>query len=359
MENVGHDIHTLECLFHINEIYFTHVVSLVEGRKKGPGMMQEEALFNKIKSIPKPEPTTENVRENLSTVSITGIALLHLKSKVKWFAEQKRGGLEQKDNFRTDQMCMLVLACSTFMDVPAALKSFLLYKQETFCHSRWITTASGYLRLHLFNSDKLSDEEKIKSTKLISYIVSVYVPSFIMIHLKPKASDGPFLTLFQRDLLFAYRKIDEEVADVVLKYFVEHGSKWLSPKNVALSLFSDCPPFSLNAVKTSSALPADVDTRVQLQCRAARLRNFFTVQSQRVPYVMHNSIPAIFWKTIENNNRCTERQIGKLKNIIQDRVFVITRETAVLIYDCVRTYLTWNRVLNKMFVVVQLCVAGQ
>ena len=180
-----------------------------------------------------------------------------------------------------------------------------------------------------------------------------------MIHLKPKASDGPFLTLFQRDLLFAYRKIDEEVADVVLKYFVEHGSKWLSPKNVALSLFSDCPPFSLNAVKTSSALPADVDTRVQLQCRAARLRNFFTVQSQRVPYVMHNSIPAIFWKTIENNNRCTERQIGKLKNIIQDRVFVITRETAVLIYDCVRTYLTWNRVLNKMFVVVQLCVAGQ
>ena len=128
MENVGHDIHTLECLFHINEIYFTHVVSLVEGRKKGPGMMQEEALFNKIKCIPKPEPTTENVRENLSTVSITGIALLHLKSKVKWFAEQKRGGLEQKDNFRTDQMCMLVLACSTFMDVPAALKSFLLYK---------------------------------------------------------------------------------------------------------------------------------------------------------------------------------------------------------------------------------------
>ena len=53
MENVGHDIHTLECLFHVNEIYFTHVVSLVEGRKKGPGTMQEGALFNKIKSIPK------------------------------------------------------------------------------------------------------------------------------------------------------------------------------------------------------------------------------------------------------------------------------------------------------------------
>ena len=76
MENVGHDIYTLKCLFHVNDINFTHVVSLVEGRKKGPGMMQEGALFNKIKNIP--EPTTEIVRENLSKVSITGIALLHL-----------------------------------------------------------------------------------------------------------------------------------------------------------------------------------------------------------------------------------------------------------------------------------------
>ena len=44
MENVGHDIHTLECLFHVNEIHFTHVVSLV-----GPGMMQEELYL--IRSI--------------------------------------------------------------------------------------------------------------------------------------------------------------------------------------------------------------------------------------------------------------------------------------------------------------------
>ena len=50
MENVEHDIHTLECLFHVNEIYFPHVVSLVEGRKKGPGMMQEGALFKRSKA---------------------------------------------------------------------------------------------------------------------------------------------------------------------------------------------------------------------------------------------------------------------------------------------------------------------
>ena len=106
-------------------------------------------------------------------------------------------------------------------------------------------------------------------------------------------------------------------------------------------------------MKTSSSLPADVDTRVQLQRRAARLRNFFTVQSQRAPCVTHNSIPAMFWKTIENNNRCTERRIGKLKNIIQDRVCDDKRNRRND-YDCVRTYVTWNR----MFVVVQLCVVG-
>ena len=63
---------------------------MFEGGKKGPRMMQEGALFNKIKSIPKPEPTTEIVRENLSKVYITGIALLHLKSEVEWFAQAER-----------------------------------------------------------------------------------------------------------------------------------------------------------------------------------------------------------------------------------------------------------------------------
>ena len=81
-----------------------------------------------------------------------------------------------------------------------------------------------------------------KLTQIVSYVVSVYVPSFTMIHFKPKACDGLFLTLFQRDLVLAYQRIDEQV---VFKYFVENGSQWLSPKNVALSLFSDISPLSL------------------------------------------------------------------------------------------------------------------
>ena len=30
--NVGHLIHTLECLFHVNEIYFTHAIAAAEGK---------------------------------------------------------------------------------------------------------------------------------------------------------------------------------------------------------------------------------------------------------------------------------------------------------------------------------------
>ena len=38
-ENVGHDIHELECMIYVNEIYFSHVISTTEGKTKGQGEM--------------------------------------------------------------------------------------------------------------------------------------------------------------------------------------------------------------------------------------------------------------------------------------------------------------------------------
>ena len=129
------------------------------------------------------------------------------------------------DSFGTDELCLLALACYTFMDKPNSLKPLLMYKQKTMCHSRRIKTASGNLRLFLLHSDKLCVENMTKLTQIVSYVVSVYVPSFTMIHFRPKACDGPFLTLFQIDLVLAYQKIDEQVANMVFKYFVEHVSQ--------------------------------------------------------------------------------------------------------------------------------------
>ena len=59
----------------------------------------------------------------------------------------------------------------------------------------------------------------------------------------------------------------------------------MSPENVALSLYSDSLLMPLNAVKTSTSLPASVNVFVQLRSRSARLKFFFTTQSKTASYV--------------------------------------------------------------------------
>ena len=233
------------------------------------------------------------------------------------FAEQKSSGRKSNDSFGIDELCLLDLACYTFMDVPNSLKPLLMYKQETVCHSRWITTASGYLQ---FLSFRQAMRRGYDQTDTDSFLRRVCVCPKSMIHFKPKACDGPFLNLFQKDLVLVYQKSDEQVANMVFKYFVEHGSQWLSLKNVALGLFSDIPPLSL---ETEDFIVVACCYRYSCsdECRAARLKNFFTTQSQSAPRVTYSDIiPAILWKSIDNNNRATERRIRKLKNVIQDPV---------------------------------------
>ena len=86
----------------------------------------------------------------------------------------------------------------------------------------------------IFNSGNLSDIQKMKLVRIISFIISVYVPSFVMIHLNPKVVNGPTLTLFQRDLIFAYRHLDDDFAYVVRKCYVPHASQWLPPQQTLL-----------------------------------------------------------------------------------------------------------------------------
>ena len=215
---------------------------------------------------------------------------------------------------------MLVLACYIITDIPENLKNLLLYKQVRICHSRWITTANGYLRTLLFNVGNLSTDQKMKLQKIVSYTLCVYVPSFLMIHLNPRVPEGPFLNLFQRDLLFAFRQIEPAVANVAMKYFLEHASKWLSWKNVALSVYSEVPPYTTEAIKTSRSFPQSVDVRLFLQDPTKKLKHFFTLKSKDAPCITASHIHPSFWKSIDNNNRSTERRIGKLKGVIQERI---------------------------------------
>ena len=90
------------------------------------------------------------------------------------------------------------------------------------------------------------------------------MPSFLQIHLKPSAAEGPGITLFQRNLLLAYREIDSEMANIALKYFCDHALHWMSPINVSLSVFAEVAPYSIEAVKTGQ-FPHSVDARKLLQ----------------------------------------------------------------------------------------------
>ena len=190
--------------------------------------MHDGALLNCTKSINKPDINNIFLVKSIPE-PITNIASLQLKAKVEWFSEQKAKGF-QDGSFRNDYLCLLVLASYLVMDVPDNLKYLLEYRQEEISHSRWITTASGYLRLLIFGLGNFGVDHKKKLFKISSYIICVYVPSTLLIHLKSTASEGPFLTLFHRDILSAYRDIGLEIADVALKHFLKHATCWLSPK---------------------------------------------------------------------------------------------------------------------------------
>ena len=125
-----------------------------------------------------------------------------------------------------------------------------------------------------------------KLIQIVSYILSVYPPSFIQIHLKQATSEGSYLTLFQRDFLFACREVNPELTEEALKYYYEHASQWLNPKNVPLNEFGEVSPLSVEA----ASLPASVNILNCLKERSYRLRYFFTIESKEAPciFVFHN-----------------------------------------------------------------------
>ena len=54
-------------------------------------------------------------------------------------------------------------------------------------HARWLTTASGYLRLKLFDIHDLSSEQQASLDQAVQFIVNAYIPSFFEIFFKPTA----------------------------------------------------------------------------------------------------------------------------------------------------------------------------
>ena len=107
------------------------------------------------------------------------------------------------------------------------------------------------------------------------------------------------------------------VFEAIWKHLVQHASQWLSPKNIALSVHAEVPPYTVNAVK-EKAIPKNVDIQ-QMLLKRKQLRDFFTEKSKFSPCIACFSSP-MFWKSIDNNNRSAERFIGRLKLIVNGMV---------------------------------------
>ena len=55
---IGPEIHILECMFHVNEIYFNHLITYVDGMEKAPATMQSGAVLNNFTKQKKPDIET-------------------------------------------------------------------------------------------------------------------------------------------------------------------------------------------------------------------------------------------------------------------------------------------------------------
>ena len=89
-----------------------------------------------------------------------------------------------------------------------------------------------------------------------------------MTHLKPHACEGPFVTLFQRYLLLAFEALDSDVFKVANRYF------WLSPRNIALSVYYENPPMTKELLTSLTSLLEEVAIEDLLLMRRAKLRGF-------------------------------------------------------------------------------------
>ena len=84
------------------------------------------------------------------------------------------------------------------------------------------------------------------------------------------------MTLFQRDLLLAFETVDSDVCKVVNRYFLQHAKSWLSPHNIALSVYSENPAMTKTVLTSLPSQPEEVAAKKLLLTRRAKLRDFLS-----------------------------------------------------------------------------------
>ena len=116
---------------------------------------------------------------------------------------------------------------------PDSLTRFLSYKEE--CHglARWLTTATGYLRIYrsVCGTPKLTDKSMQDLRNICNFVISVYTPAWLKIFYYPSATEGPQIMLDIRDYMLnasEFYQFPVTITNRLKKYFSPMGCRGLA-----------------------------------------------------------------------------------------------------------------------------------
>ena len=209
--------------------------------------MQAGSLYNLIESIEPTELKRDNLKNSGFIIRVCDSARKVLDSGLKLASEWKTDKVSSL--FHGYNLSLLVLACKTYRSIPNNLEQYLFYRQETMSQARWMTTASGYLRILHFNIVPLDETQIATLLNIVGYLVNVYVLTFVQINLHPSVASAPEIVLLTRDLMKDYG-----VPEKVKTIFLDHAERWLSPINVAVVVHQENPPITVDDLDVSEFL---------------------------------------------------------------------------------------------------------
>ena len=305
--NIGEDILALECQFHVNELLLKNVMRYYDGPTTSPTALQKSSVHGFIKNISSSQLKKNNLMSfNICDIKPTLQAQNILSNVVDSIPESKVTGTKL---VRDDQASLLALSCATFRNLEGTTyEKYLYYSQEQLSLARWITTASGYLRLFLFSIGDLDADQQNVLRNIVQFIISVYAPNFFNVFLNPSAVSGPDNMIQLRNLMHSAK----DVSLAAKQCFIKHAKKWLNTKTVPLCLFDKHPP-NINLLRLASNEP-DME---QLLWSNRPISAFFCAASCSSPVLTRGTKED--WISFRNNNLGCERLIGQLKLCVVDK----------------------------------------
>ena len=127
---------------------------------------------------------------------------------------------------------------------------------------------------------------------------------------------GSFCDIVSKDLLLAFEAVDSDMCKVRNRYFLQHAKSWLSLHNIALSVYSENPPMTKEIFVSYFTAGSGGNWRFGFD-ETSQTKRLFTISSKTAPCISFGLNE--FWKSIENHNRCNEREIGKLKDLLHHK----------------------------------------